>query len=111
MAGVEPRPPREVIDMLRESVRRLREVLGDVEVYLFGSYARGDWLLDSDIDLIVVSRGFEGLDLGKRCSLVRRFLPRDRGFDIIAYTPEEFEEARRRSIVIQDAAEYWVRVE
>ena len=44
----------------------LRRLDPGVEVYLAGSWARGDWLLDSDVDLIVVSRRFEGLSLGER---------------------------------------------
>ncbi|MEM1610099.1 MAG: nucleotidyltransferase domain-containing protein [Sulfolobales archaeon] len=81
-------------------------MVGSAEVYLFGSYARCDWLIDSDIDLIVVSDGFKSLDLGERYSLVRRLLPSDRGFEILIYTGEEFEQARKRSIVIQDTSEY-----
>ena len=41
---------------------------------------------------------------------MRKLLPHDRGFEILTYTPEEFEEAKRRSIVVQDAAEYWIRI-
>ena len=102
--------PEEVLRILRCFVERAREVLGEVEVYLFGSYARGDWLVDSDIDLIVVSPGLRGLDFGRRYALLRRLLPLDRGFEILAYTPEEFEDVKRRSVVIQDAMEYWVEV-
>ncbi|MEM4640767.1 MAG: nucleotidyltransferase domain-containing protein [Thermofilum sp.] len=102
--------PEDVLKLLRSFAERAEDVLGSVEVYLFGSYARGDWLSDSDIDLIVVTDSFKGLDLGRRHALVRKLLPPDRGFEILTYTPEEFEEAKRRSIVIQDAAEYWIKI-
>ncbi len=102
--------PRGLLEVLREFVARAREVLGDVEVYLFGSYAKCEWLEDSDVDLIVVSDGFEGLDIGKRYALIRKLLPRDRSFEILTYTRREFEEALRRSIVVQDASEYWIRI-
>lgn len=107
---VRSRVPEDVLELLRGFAERAKSVLGSVEVYLFGSYARGDWLSDSDIDLIVVSDAFKGLDLGRRYALVRKLLPHDRGFEILTYTPEEFEEAKRRSIVVQDAAEYWIRI-
>ncbi|MEM2678325.1 MAG: nucleotidyltransferase domain-containing protein [Thermofilaceae archaeon] len=110
MIPVPGRVPEDVLELLRGFAERAKSVLGSVEVYLFGSYARGDWLSDSDVDLIVVSDAFKGLDLGRRYALVRGLLPRDRGFEILTYTPEEFEEAKRRSIVIQDAAEYWIRI-
>lgn len=102
--------PRDVMEILRDFVKKAKEVLGDVEVYLFGSYARGDWLTDSDIDLIVISSRFKGMDFGRRYALLRRLLPLNRGFEILAYTPEEFERIKRRSIVIQDAMEYWVKI-
>lgn len=50
--------PKEVAETLREFIEKVRRVLGeDTEVHLFGSYARGDRLRDSDLDLIVVSPG------------------------------------------------------
>lgn len=35
--------------------QRARALLGEAEVYLYGSVARGDFNLESDIDLLVVS--------------------------------------------------------
>ncbi|RLE78672.1 MAG: DNA polymerase III subunit beta [Thermoprotei archaeon] len=103
--------PIEVKKALRAFLTRVGEVLGrDVEIYLFGSFARGDWLKDSDLDLIVVSTKFRGLDLGKRYALVRNLLSFRVSVEMLLYTPEEFEEARKRSIVLKDAEEYWVKL-
>lgn len=102
--------PRDVLELLRSFAMRAREYIGEIEVYLFGSYAKCSWLRDSDIDLIVVSDAFRGLDIGRRYTLVRKLLPFDRGFEILVYTREEFEIAKKRSIVVQDAAEYWIRI-
>jgi len=99
-------PPNWLISILKKFVADAEKSLGFVEVYLFGSYARGDWLEDSDVDLVVVSPAFRGLDIGRRYSIVRRLLPMNIGFEILTYTPEEFEEAKKRSIVLQDAMEY-----
>jgi len=102
--------PKELLEILREFAIRAREILGDVEIYLFGSYARCTWLEDSDVDLIVVSDKFEGLDIGKRYALVRKLLPKNRSFDILTFTRREFEEAKKRSVIIQDASEYWIKI-
>ncbi len=103
-------PPSWLVEVLKKFAAEAKGVLGSVEVYLFGSYARGDWLEDSDVDLVVVSPAFKGSDVGRRCPLVRRLLPRDVGFEILTYTPEEFEEAKKKSIVLQDAVEYWIEI-
>jgi len=76
---------------LEAFLSRVRERLRDVEVYLTGSLARGDWLLDSDIDLIVVSDELRGLQPWERYAMLRRLAPRDVAFDILGYTREEFE--------------------
>ena len=49
------------LDTAEEYATRLREQLGQVTVILHGSYARGDFNLWSDIDLVVVSSRFEGI--------------------------------------------------
>ena len=102
--------PQRIKEVLREFLAKVREELGGAEVYLFGSYARGDWLYDSDLDLVVVSPKFKGLSIGERYALVRRLLPEDVSVEVLAYTPEEFRGALRRSIILRDASEYWVRL-
>jgi hypothetical protein len=45
----------EVIRHLRQAVREAKAKYPEiVKVFLFGSFARGDWTADSDADLIVV---------------------------------------------------------
>ena len=43
-----------------------------VEAYLFGSWARGDWLVDSDVDVVVVSPDFRGVPWLKRLELLAK---------------------------------------
>ena len=102
--------PGSVREVLKEFLARVRDVLGEAEVYLFGSYARGDWLYDSDLDLVVVSPRFRGLDLGKRHVMVRDLISSKVSVELLLYTPEEFERVRRRSTIIRDAMKYWVRL-
>jgi predicted nucleotidyltransferase len=102
--------PGRVRRILQELPGKLRERLGEAEVYLFGSYARGDWLEDSDIDLIVVSPAFRGRSLGERYRLVRELLPPDVSVEVLAYTPEEFRRALKRSSLLREASRYWVRL-
>ena len=102
--------PQRIREALREFLARAKEELGGAEVYLFGSYARGDWLYNSDLDLVVVSPRFKGLSVGERYALVRRLLPEDVSVEVLAYTPEEFRRALRRSVILRDASEYWIKL-
>ena len=56
---------RRLLETRREIVEALRRVKKEfcAEVYLFGSYARGTHIVDSDIDIIVVSEEFRGQTL------------------------------------------------
>lgn len=102
--------PSNIKRVLVELADRLRRELGDVEVYLFGSYARGDWLKSSDLDLIVVSPKFEGMSIGERYRIVRSLLPDTISVELLLYTPREFARARERSVVVRDASRYWIKL-
>lgn len=72
------------------------------KIILFGSLARGNWDETSDIDLIIVYRtGKPFLDRLKELYLSWNI---PRAVDILAYTPEEFEEMVNESFFVQDAA-------
>ena len=66
--------PEEVKEKIRKAVEVVKSAVPDAEILLFGSFARGDWLEESDIDLMVVSDRFEGLDYISRIYLVKRRL-------------------------------------
>ena len=81
---------------IEEFLRRLEgELQGDFEAYLFGSLARGDYLLDSDVDIVVVTDRLAGMKPWERFAYLRRLAPSNVGFDILCYTRKEFKEARK----------------
>jgi len=102
--------PDEVERAVGRLTSRLTARYPDARAYLFGSYANGTWLEDSDLDILIVSERFRGQSFAERVAKVRRLLPSDASFEILAYTVEEFERAKTRSVVIQDASRYWRRV-
>jgi len=92
----EPFHPR-FRNALEKFLKNLLEDLGEgVEVYVFGSLARGDYLVDSDIDLIVVTDALKEMKPWERAAYLRKLAPHDVGFDIICYAVGEFQEARHR---------------
>ncbi len=99
-------------EALRELVERLEEALGgDFKLYLFGSYARGDWVEGvSDIDVVVVSPRFRGVPVHARIAAVRRLARSDLAFEILCYTPEELERLLKSSSFMREVASYWVEL-
>ncbi|HDI73470.1 MAG TPA: nucleotidyltransferase domain-containing protein [Candidatus Korarchaeota archaeon] len=87
------RARKEVIEKLRAYARRLSEEQGRVSVILFGSFARGDYNLWSDIDVIIVSESFKGARFVERCLGIRDPFG---NLSPICWTPEEFEKMVRR---------------
>ncbi|MCD6409891.1 MAG: nucleotidyltransferase domain-containing protein [Candidatus Verstraetearchaeota archaeon] len=79
---------------LEEFTRRLKSSFPDASVFLFGSLARGDWLEDSDVDVLVVTDYLRGLKPWERSAKLRAYAPRDVAFDIIVLTRDEFKEMR-----------------
>lgn len=84
------------------------------EVYVFGSSVRGDWLKDSDVDLVVVSRDFQGMPFLRRLDLVEevQWVEGVRPhLEVIPLTPDELRGRLESSVVIRDASKYWVRLD
>jgi len=94
----------EVLKALKELAREL-----NATVYLFGSFARGDHTVESDVDIIVVSEIFEGVGIADRVEIVRAKLPGDLSFDIIPLTPKEFEERMGRAF-FREISRYWIAI-
>ena len=97
----------QVLRELRDAAQRLAKQLGKVSVLLHGSYARGDFNLWSDVDLIIVSEAFNDIRPLDRYELVEKSLP-DRAEPIL-WTPKEAEallqktawrQALRRGVVV-----------
>jgi len=70
---------------------------------LFGSRARGDHLLDSDVDLLLVSRDF-GPNFHTRIREVAREWDSLVPLEPICYTLDEFDELRKRHGIVRQAS-------
>ena len=83
---------------LERMVRILRS-LGVKRIVLFGSVARGEVAVWSDLDLIVVLDS--ELPFIKRLGWLYDHLQPRVGLDLLAYTPQEFEALRERPFLRQ----------
>ncbi len=84
-------------DAVIEIIKRYKKALEargvhNPQMVLFGSYSRGDYHEGSDIDLMVISRSFEGMDRWNRIELLADAICEVwEPIEAIAMTPEEWE--------------------
>lgn len=72
----------------------------DVEkAYLFGSTAKGKRHSESDVDLIIVSSSFRKVHPLKRLEKLLGHWHYIEELEILAYTPEEFDQIRNRLLM------------
>ena len=105
--------PREVRGSIARFLAELSRVVRVEAVYLFGSYAKGDWIKTSDVDLVVVSSDFKGMGFLERLDLINTVVWKAGcrvPIEALPYTPEEFRERLEKSAVLRDARKYWVEI-
>ena len=73
------------------------------KIILFGSRARKEWDEESDFDLIIVYETAKTFLDRLRELYLSWNIPK--GVDILAYTPEEFEQMLRENSFVQDAVQ------
>ena len=104
---------------MNTSITKIAEVIKvhipDAKIILFGSRARGDELKNSDIDLIIVSRTFEGMHFTDRVSLILRILWKTKtlpsiDMDILCYTPEELRKKSKEISIVKEALRYGIQL-
>lgn len=73
------------------------------KMYLFGSRAMGRVHKWSDVDLIVVSKKFNGKGILKRSPELYTKWDLDYPVDFLCYTPEEFNKLKKQITIVRDA--------
>lgn len=89
--------------MFEEFVRRIKGLYDPQLFILFGSRARGTALTDSDYDLIIVSRLFEGIPYTDRMTPIYKLWNLKEGLECICLTPGEFERAKDKISIVREA--------
>ena len=74
-------------------------------VLVFGSRAQGNPLKESDLDLLVVSKSFEGVPFTQRAHRILWTLRVPFPIEVLCYTPEEYERKRKEMGVVRVASE------
>lgn len=86
------REREEAINRATRFVHKLRAVIGPLAGILYGSFARGDFHLGSDIDVLVISDSLPAFTL-ERMELLYRYV--EGGIEPKGYTREEFQRMKK----------------
>ncbi|MFT4309404.1 MAG: nucleotidyltransferase domain-containing protein [Candidatus Woesearchaeota archaeon] len=71
--------------------KKIKKAFPGAKVYLFGSRARGDNLVNSDYDFIIVSDYFNELPMPRRLEKVYEYWDGKYNADILPYTKKEID--------------------
>ncbi len=95
----------EITDEVREFIENLRKDYIVENVIFFGSRTRNDYLENSDFDVIVVSKDFEGIFFTDRISKMYKYWKSPRPLEVLCYTPDEFERKKNQLCIVKKAVE------
>ena len=95
---------------LARFLKRLKRELGVVEVYIFGSRAYGNQLLESDRDMIVVSEEFGKRSFIENMELLSRMWDGSFTVEMFPYTPEQLRRYAERKTVVSEAMRKGIRI-
>ncbi|MEN3047556.1 MAG: nucleotidyltransferase domain-containing protein [Candidatus Caldarchaeales archaeon] len=95
---------------LARFLRRLKRELNVTEVYLFGSRVYGTPLVDSDLDMLVVSEEFGKRSFVENAMLVSGLWDGSFTIEAFPYTPAQVEAFRERKAVVREAVTKGIRV-
>jgi len=90
---------------LRGFVDKLKKLYSPTLILLFGSRSRGDALIESDYDILVVSSAFRDTKWVKRHEEAYECWDDDAGLDLLCYSPEEFDVKRMQIGIVREAVE------
>lgn len=100
--------------VVMSELKRLRKEAGKIykidRMILFGSRARGEELLTSDVDLLVISKDFSEIPFRKRPDIFldKWKLPVD--LEVLCYSPDEFERKKEEIGLVKGVAKSGVVV-
>jgi len=76
---------------------------GVVKLVFFGSRHNGVFTRDSDFDVLVVSKAFDGVHFLNRSAGVYPAWKEKYPLEVLCFTPEEFEALKRKPGVVREA--------
>lgn len=95
-----------VYEKIEQAVNKIKEIEGTIGVILFGSYSRGDYDEESDIDLLVVFKDKRELDNGLR-EIYKTTAESDLFFQVIGLTIDELKDSPLLESALREGKIYY----
>jgi hypothetical protein len=98
---------KRIVDFLK----RVRIKFKIEKAVFFGSRATGDYLKNSDFDILLVSEDFKGIFFTKRISMMYEFwkhYPLE--IEPLCYTPEEFNKLKKQIGIVREAVKQGIEM-
>jgi hypothetical protein len=99
-----------LIELLKEFKKEISKKIEVERMIVFGSFVRGNFTKDSDIDLIIVSRMFKDKPFHERSLGLYKAWKLDYPFDFICLFPKEFELMRKKITIVSLAEKEGIEI-
>lgn len=99
------------IDQINKFLKKVGKDFNIKKAIFFGSRAYGNYKRDSDIDLIIVSDDFEGMDFFERVSKMYDYWDLDIAVDFLCYSEKEFNKLSKLVSVVSHALKKGIVIE
>lgn len=83
--------------------KKIEKKYSPEKIILFGSRARKDHLLESDVDVVIVSKRFENVSWPRRLADVSELWDGLISLEPLCYTPKEFETKKKQIGIVMQA--------
>jgi len=101
---------KSLIKNLKKFKEKISKKYNPEKIIFFGSRAYGKPHKDSDIDLIIVSKKFNGVSILKRSPELYLEWQLDFPVDFLCYTPKEFNKLKKRITIVKEAVENGIEI-
>ena len=99
------------IEIIKKFVNKLKKDYQINQIIFFGSRVSGKPHKDSDIDIIIVSDDFEGMNRLHRGANMYKYWDALVPVDFLCYTPKEFNILKKRISIVKEALENGILIQ
>ena len=95
---------------LEKMIKNLNEKFKIEKAMLFGSRAKDEWLMTSDVDILIVSDDFKEMPMQERMAKVMEFWNEDIDLEPLCYTNEEFSRKKAQIGIVSRAVKEGIKI-